>query len=212
MAKTAIPVDTQWLIDTLAKNDEVHDNPDGTVTDAGNVTTQLEQETQDAPETSSTKRKNRTTQQVEKQTAPDTDDNDRPIKTSLGGKEVEEQNITTGPIASGVKKVGDAVAPAVDKVSSLSTVGGVGLLVLVLVILLFVVVQVNAQGDTRMKQLWYMINGRATLQGRRTIEGGPQPGDSATGASGNFPTSTTVNSTPTTLSSLAIPQSFRSTF
>src|ERR1700749_4274970 len=59
MAKTAIPVDTQWLIDTLAKNDEVHDNPDGTVTDAGNVTTQLEQETQDAPETSSTKPKNR---------------------------------------------------------------------------------------------------------------------------------------------------------
>src|SRR5580765_7124971 len=52
---------------------------------------------------------------------------------------------------------------AVDRIASLRTVGGIGLLVVILVLLLFVVIQVNSQGDTRIKQFWYMLNGRARL-------------------------------------------------
>jgi hypothetical protein len=50
-----------------------------------------------------------------------------------------------------------------DKVGALSTVGGVSLLVAILIFLLFVLVPVNAQGDTRLKLMWYMLNGKAML-------------------------------------------------
>ena len=37
--------------------------------------------------------------------------------------------------------------------------------------------QVNEQGDTRMKQLWYMLNGRATIKGRQQVTAAvPIPG------------------------------------
>jgi hypothetical protein len=55
---------------------------------------------------------------------------------------------------------------AADQVSSWQTAGGIGLLLIILMLLLFIIVQVNAAGDTRLKQLWYMLNGRAQLQGR----------------------------------------------
>jgi hypothetical protein len=35
----------------------------------------------------------------------------------------------------------------------------------IIILLLFVVVQVNAEGDTRLKMFWYMLNGRAMLIG-----------------------------------------------
>src|SRR5438270_7640746 len=64
------------------------------------------------------------------------------------------------------QNAGEKVGPLADRVGSLPTVGGVGFLLVILAILLFTVVQVNAQGDTRLKQLWYMLNGRATIKGR----------------------------------------------
>ena len=72
----------------------------------------------------------------------------------------------------------ERITPAIDRVGALPTVGGIGLLVAILIVILFTVVRVNPQGDTRMKQLWYMLNGRATIQGRQTI----QKGSSATAA------------------------------
>jgi len=74
-------------------------------------------------------------------------------------------------------------ASAVDAVSSLKTIGGIGLLLAILVFLLFVVVQVNAAGDTRLKQFWYMLNGRAKLAGSNlgvTASGDFGPGSSNT--------------------------------
>lgn len=93
-------------------------------------------------------------------------------------KEVDEQiedqdvsqveagrRVVTGAISS----ASDKIDPLIDRVGTLPTYGGLLLLVLILAILLFTVVQVNAQGDTRMKQLWYMLNGRATIKGRQNV-------------------------------------------
>jgi hypothetical protein len=72
-----------------------------------------------------------------------------------------------------------------DKVGAMSTVGGIGLLVAILIFLLFVLVPVNSQGDTRLKLLWYMLNGKAVLQGRVTPTGvstsGAPPASGTTG-------------------------------
>jgi len=77
------------------------------------------------------------------------------------------------------------VASGIAKVSSLPTVGSVGLLLGILIFLLFVVVNVDGKGMTRMKQLWYMVNGRAFLKHRVS----PTKGSSdATGVAGaNLP-------------------------
>jgi hypothetical protein len=80
---------------------------------------------------------------------------------------------------------------AVDKVSSLRTLGGIGLLLAILIFLLFVVVQVNAAGDTRIKQIWYMLNGRAHLSGRQQIE--TSSGQPSSGTPGAVNADGTVN-------------------
>jgi hypothetical protein len=71
---------------------------------------------------------------------------------------------------------------AVEKVSSLPTVGSIGLLVTLLLVLLFVVVNVDGKGTTRLKQFWYMLNGRASIRGRVKLVPGSQ--GSANGVSG----------------------------
>ena len=75
---------------------------------------------------------------------------------------------------------------ATDKVASMSTAGGVGLLLLILIFLLFVVVSVDSTGSTRLKQLWYMLNGRAVLEGSYRAGAGGDFGD-------NTPSSNVVN-------------------
>lgn len=82
------------------------------------------------------------------------------------------------------------VQPALEKVGTLPTLGGIGLMVGILAVLLLIVVRVNAQGDTRLKQFWYMLNGRATLQGR--IE----PARGSVAAIGGGPGTTPAMSTP----------------
>lgn len=105
--------------------------------------------------------------------------------------EQQESSVNISDRASRVvTSASESINPLIDKVGSLPTVGGIGLLVLILVILLFTVVQVNDQGDTRLKQLWYMLNGRATIKGRQTVEAAiPGTGNTIIpggGVSGNF--------------------------
>ncbi len=77
-----------------------------------------------------------------------------------------------GTIAGQARQAVDAgltpLKNAADKVASFRTTGGIGLLLVIIAILLFAVVVVNGTGDTRLKQLWYMLNGRASLIGRVT--------------------------------------------
>ncbi|SRR6266487_625233 len=94
--------------------------------------------------------------------------------------------IRTGAVI--VEHVDKGISPLADKIGSAPTVGGIGLLVAVIVLLLFVVVQVNAEGDTRLKQLWYMLNGRASLIGAKKPSGTQTVAtESTTGVQGNIP-------------------------
>src|SRR6266566_2913357 len=94
---------------------------------------------------------------------------------------IQAANITMNSINAGTQSL-------IDKISAAPVPGGIGLLVAVIVLLLFVVVQVNAEGDTRLKMLWYMLNGRASLIGSVPVTGVSTTGtESTTGAQGNIP-------------------------
>src|SRR6266700_6386425 len=94
---------------------------------------------------------------------------------------IQAANITMNSINSGTQSL-------IDRVSAAPVPGGIGLLVAVIVLLLFVVVQVNAEGDTRLKQLWYMLNGRASLIGAKKPSGTQTVAtESNTGVQGNIP-------------------------
>jgi len=97
-----------------------------------------------------------------------------------------QQGIRATEIAIG--SVSSGIRPLVDRVGAASTPGGIGLLIAIIVLLLFIVVQVNAEGDTRLKQLWYMLNGRARLVGAVHPTGtGTTATESTTGVQGNIP-------------------------
>lgn len=95
---------------------------------------------------------------------------------------------TGGAIAKTASNIQENVeaklTPAANKIGSLRTVGGLGLLFTILFILLVAIVRVNSSGDTRLKQFWYMLNGRATLQGRVV----PAAQTGAQGSSADFGT------------------------
>jgi hypothetical protein len=80
-------------------------------------------------------------------------------------KTLDSARKATDPI---VKKAGHVT----DRFARARTVGGIGLLLFILIFLLFIVVEVNSYGDTRIKQLWYMLLGRAALIGRRQVTTG----------------------------------------
>lgn len=94
-------------------------------------------------------------------------------------KEKQRQQNVVPRARYALQSASNAVQPAIDTVASAKTPGGIGVLLLILGVLLFTVVQVNASGDTRLKQFWYMLNGRATIIGRQNVMVG-------TGASGTF--------------------------
>jgi flagellar biosynthesis GTPase FlhF len=95
-------------------------------------------------------------------------------KAEEQAKRIKKQQISTAQhIASTAKKVSDPIvkqsSELVNHLSKASTVGGIGLLLFILIFLLFIVVEVNANGDTRIKQLWYMLVGRASLKDKVQI-------------------------------------------
>ena len=71
-----------------------------------------------------------------------------------------------GKVLAATASASNKVVSTANRISTMKTVGGIGLLLVILAVLLFIVVQVNAEGDTRLKMLWAMILGRAQLQGR----------------------------------------------
>jgi hypothetical protein len=94
-------------------------------------------------------------------------------------RQARQQGIRATEIA--MHSVSSGTQRLIDKVAAAPVPGGIGLLVAVIILLLFVVVQVNAEGDTRLKLLWYMLNGRASLIGSKSIE----PPTNSTGSTRN---------------------------
>lgn len=198
--------DTDFLKDYVARNPNPIAPPPPSVTSStenADVTQSLEETVADKNNTSSSKVKTSNQQKLHNK-AVDQDANDKEKQARLEqeaqeqrlaeeeqAKREKNQNIknTASDIAS---KVDSAVQPFIDKIANLKTVGGIGLLIAILVFLNFVVIQVNSSGDTRLKQLWYMLNGQAQIQGRvipTAVTGG--------GASADFgnTTSTTTGTT-----------------
>ena len=117
-------------------------------------------------------------------------------------KELARNQNIRASLQHNVQTVQSNVSDLADRIGSIQTVGGIGLLVAILVLLVFAIVQVNAQGDTRLKQFWYMLNGRAHLQGSVTPQGaidpnvGAQPGNPLGLAPGTHTLSANVSGTP----------------
>jgi hypothetical protein len=85
-------------------------------------------------------------------------------------------DLVNDKVATPVVSVGQN---AVNKIASLPTLGSIGLLLTFLLLLLFIVVNVDGKGTTRIKQIWYMLNGRASLIGRVLVgKGSSAPGSS----------------------------------
>lgn len=76
-----------------------------------------------------------------------------------------QQEALGDALQSTASTVQQTTSDLAQRIGSVQTVGGIGLLLAILVLLLFAIVSVNSQGDTRLKQLWYMLNGRTTLAG-----------------------------------------------
>jgi Fe2+ transport system protein B len=85
------------------------------------------------------------------------------------GTTKERASLAREKVSGIVSQAGNTTSSLVDRVSSFKTTGGIALLLAILMLLLLIVVRVNSQGDTRLKQLWYMLNGRTSLTGKVTV-------------------------------------------
>lgn len=70
-----------------------------------------------------------------------------------------------GGLRDRAARVGGTLIPkqAVQRVAALPTPGGLGLIILALVFFVFVIVPVNANGDTRFALIWRALTGGATI-------------------------------------------------
>lgn len=179
MADKGITVDEKFLQDFIAKGGNA-ETPTGNPVNADNVDKFLADYTDSSAKTTPTKKPTPVTTEdrIEEQRVKQQDR--EKARSDEAAQKAEEQRLAqqkqaaktlSGSASNFIDNT--VVAPgrkAADWISSLKTVGGVGLLLVILFVLLFTVVQVNAQGDTRMKMLWYMLLGRANLQGRVSPE------------------------------------------
>jgi hypothetical protein len=118
-------------------------------------------------------------------------------------------------VTQGVNKALENVNPLLERAGTLPTLGGIGLMIGILAFLLILIVPVNAAGDTRAKQFWYMLNGRAKLQGAVSPVVGSQitgvSGDFGPGSAGTPNTIVPPGTTPTTPGSNGFSSTFRAT-
>src|SRR5579859_2786755 len=119
-------------------------------------------------------------------------------------KELEKNGRVRDHLASAASDIGDNVSSLADKIgNSHLPPGGIGLLVAIIIFLLFVVVKVNAAGQTRLKMFWYMLNEQAEIQGRLNLTPAMtgQPG----GAVGSFGTPPVVPGTTGNVPNATVP-------
>lgn len=190
----AIPVDEQFLKDYAAKGGKITDKESGkTVTDvdelvgkvadSGDGTTPTQERLHKravAKNAADTAKEDAA--KAEKEAARIERLREQERKKKLG-KAGRVYSAVSREAQSNVDPLISKAGQAVDAVSNWRTLGGIGLLLAILIFLLFVVVRVNQKGDTRIKQLWYMLNGRAYLLGRQSVQHGSSSGSSGPGGS-----------------------------
>jgi len=205
-----LSVDDQFLKDFLAKGGKV-ETESGSAVDESNVDALLEEVANNPKPTALHKKAvakglGDTAKEEAEKAQKEQERNDR-----LRAQELKKQRSKAANVASKVSgtiqdNVTDPVIEkagrTVDRIAAIRTVGGIGLLLAVLVFLLFVVVQVNSAGDTRIKQFWYMLNGRAKLVGRVLVGTGTNSSSGVPGAVNSNGTVNGPDGKPITLKSI----------
>lgn len=182
MATKGIPVDEQFLKDFLAKGGKA-ETPTGTPVSQQQVdeiaAAASKVQTATPADEKKSQLRNRVNARKHQAEAQAEDEQAAEIRRRKEQQRQEDEDETRRNAQAQTafkvaqKTVDTALQPAkrlADRVSTVRTVGGIGALLLILMILLFAIVPANAQGDTRLKQLWYMLNGRSSLQGRQALQ------------------------------------------
>jgi hypothetical protein len=112
-------------------------------------------------------------------------------------QEKQDSKRLTDIVSRNTDKAGQLTSQAADRIGAMKTTGGISLLLVILALLMFIVVRVNASGDTRLKQLWYMLNGRTSLQGKVTLTGATGGVQGSSGDFGSGPIPSTNGASPT---------------
>jgi Fe2+ transport system protein B len=222
--KESISVDEQFLKDYVGRGGKAQVIESGKEIDKENVDEFLRQQT--APASTTAEKKTKLQQRAEQRGAADEErlQREKEREEQLQAKEAEDKRQeqlrqsqstlkqTQQSANDSLKRVGDSITPLLDRIAGLHTVGSISLLLVILTILIFTVVQVNAQGDTRIKLWWAMLTGNAHLVGRAQVGGSASGNFGQTGQPGvTPPTSGTppVNPSPPALSSPSLNGSFR---
>lgn len=170
--KSESEVSEDFLKDYIARGGKVSDPETGEELDADQVDEALREASGDQDLPQSRKEKH----EQAKEAAPDAQaeareqarqEQEEREEAELAAKQrAARQKTLKGVATSTAMAITDSGQAAAERISALSTAGGIGLLLVILTLLIFTVVQVNAKGDTRLKLLWAMLNGQTVLEGR----------------------------------------------
>jgi hypothetical protein len=180
--------DTEFLKERLARKQARDAIGDTSQPKSTNPNDALEDATEDVPDLKEQIRQRRLHKQATQLDAEDASIEQRKIDKQREADAIQEKQDSqrlVDIVSRNTDKAGQLTSQAADRIGSMKTTGGIALLLVILALLMFIVVRVNSVGDTRLKQLWYMLNGRTSLQGKVTLTGAT-PG--AQGASGDFGT------------------------
>lgn len=208
MAKdNTVSVDENFLKDFAAAGGQAQTSG-GTPINADNVDTFLSEYA--AQGSAETTKQQKLHKQAKKADSADTTEEDRIAAEKEAARiqelqDEEDKKASGAALAAakrGVRSVKENVAePAIARagdiaelIGNYNTAGGIAGLLTILVVLLLVVVVVNSSGDTRLKQFWYMLNGRASLQGRKEIQKGSSVDVVAGAVNGTTPGAGAANS------------------
>lgn len=99
--------------------------------------------------------------------------------------ERERQEANKSALQQALEKPSGIALRTSNWLSSAPTPGGIGMLLLALLFFLWVIVPVNAAGDTRMKLLWYTLIGRTQFTESTQVSGGSADfGNTSTSSTG----------------------------
>lgn len=215
--KSESEVSEDFLRDYIARGGKVSDPETGEELDADDIDEALKEAGGgDQAQPESRKEKH----EQAKEAAPDAraeereqkkrEQEERELAEEAAKQRAARQKTLRGAATSAAMAITDSGQAAAERISSLSTAGGIGLLLVILTLLVFTVVHVNAKGDTRLKLLWAMLNGQTQLEGRRNPKlEGENTGKNEQAMTGSAPNGNGNGGSPGTLIPLDTFSSYR---